>query len=82
MTKQGTIHNLSGPKAIENCNYIHKHVRYRTDKISKCGLPDQDPDTACGFLEDPLFHYLYYILGERVNLYVNIIIQGLITVIG
>ena len=57
--KQGTIHSLSGPWAIEDRKYMHKRGRYRRDNTPTCGPPDQDPDTACGFLEDSQFDHPY-----------------------
>ena len=59
--KTATIVGMYGPSEINSKKYITSRGRYKRDKARReiCGAPDQDRDTACGYLEPDDFIYPY-----------------------
>ena len=59
--KSATITGMYGPSEINGKKYITSRGRYKRDKARReiCGAPDQDRDTACGYLEPDNFVYPY-----------------------
>ena len=59
--KSARIARLFEPSEMNDREYITSRGRYKRDKARReiCGAPDQDLETACGYLESEDFMYPY-----------------------